>query len=304
MMVNNNSNKNYYCAGLSVDVEDGISIVMHDHFNIIMDPTDRVISNTNKILRIFKKNKVRGTFFILGEVAENYPDLLKQIDTDGHEIGVHGYNHEQIFKYTPERLKETLSRTKHLIEDVIGKQVFGFRAPAFSIDQHTSWALSVIAECEFFYDSSIFPSKSIRYGWEGFPKDICKLNFNHSLKLIEVPLSVTQIFGKSIPVGGGGYLRYFPLWWTKKAIANIIKERPAVVYLHPYELDKEKYPEYFYEALSSAPLKKRMQLRFYRYKKDTVEFKLNKITKDFHFAPMIEIIQMIENQSGIREISL
>lgn len=129
------------------------------------------------------------------------------------------------------------------------------------------------------------------------------MNLGNSNFLVEVPLSVSRFSGRDIPVGGGGYLRYFPYWWTRKAIKGIVSERPAIVYLHPYELDKEKYPAFFYKALASSPLKKQVQLRFYRYKKSTVESKLDRLTKEFACAPMFEVIQHTEKQ-GIKEIDL
>ncbi len=296
--------KKPHVAALTVDVEDGVSIAMQDFFNIQMDPTDRVITNMNIILSMFDQNQVKATFFILGEIVEKYPELLRQIDKEGHEVGVHGYHHDQMFRLSPQKLETDLSRAKGLIEDAIGKQVNGFRAPAFSINQKTAWALDVIEKVGFTYDSSIFPSRSLRYGWNGFSKDICRLKLADSRSLIEFPLSVYRIPGKDIPVGGGGYLRYFPYWWTSKALKSIVSERPAVIYLHPYELDKEKYPDYFHKALASAPAKKRFQLQFYRYKKKTVESKLNLLTRQFGCAPMIEVLHEFEKQRKMKEYTV
>jgi polysaccharide deacetylase family protein (PEP-CTERM system associated) len=293
-----------YFSALTVDVEDGVNIAMKDFFNVQMDPTERVLSNMDTILSLFNRNHVKATFFILGEVVAKYPELLRRIDAEGHEVGVHGYNHDQIFRLTPEKLKNELIRAKGLIEEITGKQVHGFRAPAFSINQKTAWALQVIEKTGFIYDSSIFPSRSLRYGWKGFPKEICRLNLNGSRLLIEVPLSVFRVPGKDIPVGGGGYLRYFPYWWTRKALKKIVLQRPAIIYLHPYELDTEKYPDFFYRSLSAAPLKRQIQLQFYRYKKNTVASKLDRLTREFVCAPMIEIIQQAQAQNNIKEISL
>lgn len=290
-------------SALTVDVEDGINIAMKDFFNVRMDPTERVLSNMDTILTLFNKNQVKGTFFILGEVVEKYPELLKQIDKEGHEVGVHGFYHDQIFRLTPEKLENQLIRAKSLMEDITGKQVYGFRAPAFSLNHDTAWALPVIAKTGFTYDSSIFPSRSLRYGWKGFSKDICRLNFGDA-SLVEVPLSVTRLKGRDIPVGGGGYLRYFPYWWTRKALKGIVSERPAIIYLHPYELDNEKYPEFFYKALASASLKKQVQLRFYRYKKASVAGKLDKLTREFECAPILDVIQYADKQLEIEEIKL
>lgn len=293
-----------HVSALTVDVEDGVNIAMKDFFNVRMDPTDRVLSNMDTILTLFDRNHVKATFFILGEVVDKYPELLRRIDEEGHEVGVHGYNHDQIFRLTPGKFEKELYRAKSLIEDITGKQVNGFRAPAFSINQKTAWALPVIAKAGFTYDSSIFPSRSLRYGWKGFSKNICRLNLDGTMKLMEVPLSVSRILGRDIPVGGGGYLRYFPLWWTRKALKEIMLERPVIIYLHPYELDREEYPNFFYKALESASFKKQAQLRFYRFKKGTMESKLDQLTKELECAPMIEVIQQAEEQKNIKEIVL
>ena len=289
---------------MSIDVEDGINIAMRDYFNIHMQPTSRVLLNMNKILKLFEINKVKGTFFILGEVVEKYPDLVKQIDAAGHEVGVHGYYHNQIFRLTPQLLRDELTRTKDLIENITGKKVCGFRAPAFSISPETAWALHVIAECGFKYDSSIYPSKLRRYGWNDFPRQISKINLGNSTSLFEVPLSVMNIMGRNFPVCGGGYLRYLPYFLTRRIFLSISKKNPVIVYLHPYELDTVKYPDYFYEARAKSSLKQKLPLLFYRYKKGTVMEKLDRLTKEFRFIPLNEIIIKMEEAGNISEIRI
>ena len=300
---NHNAGNSFYSA-LTVDVEDGINISMRDSFNIEMQPTDRVVDNVDRILEICAGNNVKATFFILGEVAEFFPDLIKRIDASGHEIGIHGYHHDQIFRLTPQKLRIELTRAKRLMEGLIGRKISGFRAPAFSINAQTSWALQIIAECGFEYDSSIFPSKSGRYGWRGFSKQVCNIRLDNSSSLIEVPLSVINVMGRDIPVCGGGYLRYFPYILTRKAFLAISKKRPVIVYLHPYELDTERYPEYFYRARSKANLKQKLPLMIYRFKKDTVKAKLESLTREFRFLPLNAIISNLNKAHLIPEISV
>jgi len=295
---------NKHIASLTVDVEDGINISMRDNFNVEMEPTNRVEDNMEVILEICERNGVKGTFFILGEVAKAFPDMVRRIVAAGHETGVHGYRHDQMFKLTPAKLKSDLEHTRALMQDLTGQEIKGFRAPAFSINTRTSWALPVIAGCGFSYDSSIFPSLSLRYGWKNFSKDICRINLGDSLSLVEVPLSVVNLMGRDIPVGGGGYLRYFPYSWTRRALERISRERPAIVYLHPYELDTERYPDYYHEAISNSPLKKRLFLSLYRFKKDTVKSKLDRITREFEFLPLHKIIEQMEEKKHISEITL
>ncbi len=293
-----------HIASLTVDVEDGINISMRDNFKVEMEPTARVVDNVEVILEICESNGVKATFFILGEVAGKFPAMIKRIADRGHEIGVHGYEHDQIFKLTPDKLKSDLERARALMEDLTGQEIRGFRAPAFSINTRTSWALPLIAGCGFSYDSSIFPSLSLRYGWKNFSKDICRIDLGHSVSLLEVPLSVYKMMGRDIPVGGGGYLRYFPYSFTRRALQSISKYRSPIVYLHPYELDTERYPDYYHEAIAKSPLKQRILLSLYRYKKDTVKSKLDRITREFEFLPLKGIIDKLEENHSIPTITL
>lgn len=288
----------------TIDVEDGISIAMRDHFNIQMDPTERVKTNTEIILSLLESHQVKATFFILGEVARKYPELVKKISRQGHEIGAHGYSHKQYYLLPPEDVKQEVFTTKALLEDITGRSVFGHRAPAFSIMPTTAWALSIIEEVGFIYDSSIMPIRTSHYGWPGIRRDIHALLLPDDRKLIEVPLSVVNILGKTIPACGGGYLRYFPYGFTRKAFQIIQSQRPVIVYLHPYELDIAKYPDYFYAAQDSLSFSKRLPIKLFRLNKGTVKRKLNSLLKEFHFGPMIEIINEQKEFSGIPTSSL
>ena len=270
----------------TVDVEDGINIAMRDHFNIEMEPTRRGADNTARLLDLFAKYDVKTTFFILGQIATSFPDLVKRIEEEGHEVAVHGYDHVQFFKLTPLQLKEDLYRAKNTIEGVIGKEVGGFRAPAFSVIPSTAWALNIIAEMGFKYDSSIMPAKVGRYGWPGFSEAIQRLHLTNGLQLIEVPLTVTRILGRSLPVGGGGYLRLFPFWFTRQALRKRQNGHAPVVYIHPYEIDTQRYPEYFYQALKASSLKKQLLLKSIRFRKETVMSKVEKLLNLFTFDRM------------------
>lgn len=283
-------NNNIYNSALTIDVEDGINILMRDVFNVEMAPTGRVVDNVNILLELFEEKNVKGTFFILGEIAEHYPRLVKDIASKGHELGVHGFHHDQIFKMTPEKALYDIMRAKELIEDVSGNKVYGFRAPAFSVSENTKWIFDILAELGFKYDSSVMPVYAGRYGWPEMGVDIKCVQLKNGNSIIEVPMSTANIFGKKMPACGGGYLRYFPYIFTKLAFNQILKQRPAILYLHPYEIDTVKYPDYFYKAKSTLPLKRRFPLSFYRLKKGTVLGKLNLLLDEFKFMPVNDII--------------
>lgn len=286
-------------SALTIDVEDGVNILMRDLFGKEMAPTGRVLDNMEVLLDLFSKYEVRATMFILGEIAAAYPSLLKKIASRGHELGVHGYHHDQIFKLTPDKAREDIARAKALIEEVSGQEVHGFRAPAFSIYKETSWALDIIAELGFRYDSSIVPASANRYGWPGFKQEIHRMKLPGGGSLIEVPLSVSPFLGRSIPACGGGYLRYFPYAMTRRAFLKIQKERPVIVYMHPYELDTGKYPDFFYKAKASLDLKQRIPLSFYRLNKGTVKRKLENLIREFPFKSMNELLNDMEMHDGI-----
>jgi len=291
-------------SAFTIDVEDGINISMRDNFRQEMEPTERVISNVDVILDICASNEVKATFFILGEVAEKYPDLVRRISKEGHEIGVHGYYHDQVFKLTPAKFEEEMRRAKGLLENITGKEVPGHRAPAFSIGEQTAWALPVLAKCGFKYDSSIVPTNMSRYGWAGFPRDMVKLNLENDLDLVEVPIPVLSILGRKLPVCGGGYLRYFPLFFTDRAFSSILRSQPVIMYMHPYELDTEKYPDYFYEGIRSLSLRKALPLYIYRFQKGTVRRKLHTLLGKYTFMPLQDIIAEREAGGMIKEVSL
>jgi len=289
-------------SAFTVDVEDGISIAMRDAFSKRTEQTDRVVYLTRKILDLLSEKSVNGTFFILGQVAEKFPALVKDIANRGHEVGVHGYNHLQFFRMTPEEAYGELSSARKLIEDLTGTRVFGHRAPAFSITPETKWGLDVIAEAGFVYDSSIMPAKMRRYGWPGFSKDISMVKTSKGNELTEVPLSVLSVFGRDIPVCGGGYLRLFPERFTKLAMRRIMNERPAIVYIHPYELDTEPYPDFYFDELNKTGFLNRYKMKSMWINRKSVYPKLSSLLTDFKFGTMINVIRDQKNLQGELEL--
>lgn len=270
----------------TVDVEDGVSIAMRDVFNEQVSQTRRVVYTTNQILELLSKFNTKATFFTLGQVAETFPTLIKSIANEGHEISVHGYNHLQFFRMTPKQAKEELSRAKKILEDLSGQEIMGHRAPAFSVMPATAWALDIIAECGFRYDSSIIPIKGKRYGWPGFPEQPVILRTLKGNQLVELPISVTKIFGKSIPFSGGGYLRLYPFEFTKWAFQREIRKGVVNLYLHPYELDTDRYPDYYFQAMKTHSLPLQLKMRSNWIGRKGVYGKLEALLKRYDFGPI------------------
>ena len=275
---------------LTIDVEDYHSVIGRDWLDRDGPPTRAVVENTRRLLALMAERDVRGTFFVLGEVAESFPELVREIAAGDHELGVHGYYHRQIFKLTPESFRQEVEPAKLLIEEIAGVTVQGHRAPAFSIMPNTSWALGVLADVGFRYDSSIFPIKGRRYGWPGFPLDIHRMRLDGGKTMIEAPLSTVNVFGRRFPACGGGYLRHFPSGLTQWAIRRVEHDRPAIVYLHPYEIETPC------AAISTEHLKPGAAARVQRFhrlqvrNRHTVERKIHALLDAFEFAPLGEIV--------------
>ena len=205
----------------------------------------RVEKNTYRILDLLQEYGVKATFFVLGWVAEHYPQLVKNIYAAGHEVACHGYNHRLIYHLTPPEFREDCRRAKSVLEEITGKPVIGYRAASYSIVNKTLWALDVLIEEGFTYDSSIFPIRHDIYGIPGaerFPYQIKR----PSGKIHEFPLSTVNVHIANrevrVPVAGGGYLRLFPVWFLRKALSRIneVEGRPTIVYFHPWEIDPDQ----------------------------------------------------------------
>lgn len=237
--------------------------------------TERAVRNTRLLLGILRQHQVRATFFVLGLLAERFPEVVAEIAADGHEIGSHGYSHRPVFDIGPAAFADELARSVSLLESISGKRVLGYRAPDFSITAESLWALDIIADQGLLYDSSIFPVRTSRYG---IP-DACRCPHRLDNGLVELPLSTVQWGGRRWPVAGGGYLRLCPYAVTRWAIRRIQSEGiPAVVYLHPYELDPAELDEIGW----SVPARLRLTQGFSRQR---VRARLEQSLRDFKFSP-------------------
>jgi len=230
------------CNILTVDVEDYFqvsgfeTVVKRDQWDSF---PSRVESSTRLLLELFAEADVQGTFFVLGWIAERYPHLVQQIRDAGHEIASHGYWHRLVYSQTPDEFRSDLQESRRAIKAACGVQVTAYRAPSFSITEKSMWALDILAEEGFHIDSSIFPMRHDRYGVPDANPRIHERNTKlHTI--LEIPPSVWRSRFGAVPVGGG-YFRLLPLSLTIKAMKEIRQSgSPAMLYLHPWEVDPEQ----------------------------------------------------------------
>ncbi len=225
---------------LTVDVEEYFhATIFHDVIprKEWEERAGRVASSVDRLLERFDEWGVHATFFVLGWVAERQPAMIRRIAGAGHEVGSHGQTHELIYNQTPDVFREEIRRARSTLEDLAGAPVRGFRAPTFSITERSLWALPILAEEGFHYDSSIFPIHHDRYGIPRFPRFPVRLDWG-GRSLVEVPLSTWKIGPWSLPVSGGGYLRHLPLSWICRGLERVRREGGVpVLYVHPWEID-------------------------------------------------------------------
>jgi len=291
---------------LTLDVEDGWSIFSRDWLSREIEVTDAVVRDTEWVLDALGQQNIRATFFILGNVAQKFPSLIRRIVDGKHEIGVHGFSHKQIFKLTKEEFRSEVADIKKLLEDIISAPVPGYRAPAFSVIPKTSWALEVLAEEDFVYDSSIVPCQNSRYGWPGFSRDICKVDLRGGRSIIEVPMTIVNfpVIGKGF-VTGGGYIRHFPYCLSSFMIKLVQKHGPAVVYMHPYEFGKEIYPLSFSHLSKEKEKRALRHLKFASRNRKYMPCKLKKLLSEFKFSTIGRLIETAKScPGGINSVKL
>lgn len=270
---------------ITVDVEDYFHV---SAFSKQVDSTSwqdfqpRVEHNTHRILDLFDEYQVTGTFFVLGWVAERFPLLVRAIADRGHEIGCHGYSHKLIFNQTVDEFRQETARAKTYLEDQIQHAVLGYRAASYSITNRSLWALDILVEHGFKYDSSIFPIYHDRYGIPNSPRWPHRIDTMNGGSLIEFPLS-TLVLGKFLlPVAGGGYFRIYPYQLTRFALARINQKEqmPFIFYLHPWEIDQNQ------------PRIRTSWISCFRHyiNLSKCEMRLRKLMQDFTFVTANEVV--------------
>ena len=288
---------------LTVDVEDYHDQLALDFQDRIVPPDEEAVRATDRLLELFAEFEVQGTFFILGEIAEYFPELVVRIAKQGHHLGVHGYHHLHVFRQSPEQFRQSIDRAKKRIEDIAGRPADAHRATGFSINEKsgTMWALDILAELGFKYDSSIYPFRGRRYGMPTAPRFAYRHELSDGRWIWEVPPSTVVTFGRRWPVCGGGYLRLFPLWITDWAIRRLNAEKgAAVIYLHPYETELAPH----IEPLSGLPFLKRCHFYFFNYqqllrRKHTIP-KLRYLLQRYPFGTIEQAVAEISPQTSER----
>jgi polysaccharide deacetylase family protein (PEP-CTERM system associated) len=241
---------------LSIDLEDYFHVeafagsVSREQWS---DFPARVEVNTHRLLDIFDRFDVKATFFVLGWVAWRFPGLVRQVQERGHDLACHSYWHRRIYTLTPNEFRADTRQARDTIEQIAGVRVSGYRAPSWSVTKDSLWALDILADEGFTYDSSIFP---IRHDIYGIP-NASRYPYFHAgpqgEQLLEIPPATLRISGTNLPAAGGGYFRIFPMAYTEWAFRQFESElRPLVFYLHPWELDPE-------QPRIAGPLKSRLR---------------------------------------------
>lgn len=229
---------------MTVDVEDYFHVAaFSDVIDVNKWPeyTCRVERNTQRLLALFDRKDIKATFFVLGWVAERYPALVKEISAQGHELASHGYSHQLVYSQTPEVFKEETRKSKCILEDISGQEILGYRAASYSITSKSLWALDILAELGFTWDSSIFPIRHDNYGMPKSPEQPYQINTQYGV-LNEFPLTTAKVAGLSVPAAGGGYFRQYPYFLSKYLFnrASLNQTKPQIFYLHPWEIDAEQ----------------------------------------------------------------
>lgn len=273
---------------MTVDVEDYFQVaalaqsINTDQWDTI--PT-RVVDNTTRLLDLFDQHQVKVTHFVLGWVADKHPEIVREIHSRGHEVASHGYSHQLIYQQSPDVFRQETLRSKSLLEDIIGAPVAGYRAASYSITKRSLWALDILSEAGFTYDSSIFPIVHDRYGIANSPRQPYYIECQNGAQLLELPLSTESVFNQTIPIAGGGYFRLYPYWFTRWLYKRRVKkQQPFIFYLHPWEIDHQQ-PKVEVSWFS----------KFRHYNNlDKCEQRLQQLLQEFKFGTMTDYIATLD----------
>lgn len=233
----------------------------------------RVEANVDRILEIFSASGIQGTFFTLGWVAKRYPQMVKRISDQGHEVASHGWEHIRVTTQSPDEFSADIIRTRALLEDLTGEQVKGYRAASYSIGAQNLWALDKIADAGYLYSSSIVPIVHDLYGMPDAPRFAFRAAHD---RLLEIPVTTLSLAGRNINCAGGGWFRLFPYWFSRWALQRInrVEGQPGIFYFHPWEIDPDQPRQV------NIPLKTRVR---HYLNLDRMESRLLRLVEDFRW---------------------
>lgn len=266
---------------MTVDLEDWpIAVLGADH-----DISGRVVENTKRVLQLLAWHNVRATFFVLTKVALRFPELIQEVHAAGHEIASHGHSHELLTQISPRRFEQDVRLSVEILTDLIGERPIGYRAPAFSIVEETRWAGAILSDLGFKYSSSVFPIRHPRYGIPTAPRGVHRWP---GCGLLECPPATVRLMGRNWPVAGGGYFRLIPGGAIRWALRRMNRAgMPAVVYLHPYELDVSGVSEHVAEGVQVESRRHLTQALF----RSRVEPRMHRLLESFSFLPLRDLLQ-------------
>lgn len=271
---------------LSIDLEYWHSAeFVSDHASNIIE--NQIEKSVVPILDLLDKYDVKATFFVLGVLAENNPSIVKMVHEKGHEIASHCYSHKPLHVLGKKGFENELKKSIEILEGITKEEVIGFRAPSFSVNNSTRWAFEMLEKAGIRYDSSVFPIETSLYGVPDAPLQIYNPSINDIAledpdgMIVEFPLSTVKLF-RNIPISGGFYFRLLPYWFVKFAIKKINLERPAIIYLHPWETSADT-------PRLNLPLTHKF-VTYYGLRNTLKKFE--KILQDFKFAPVREVLEL------------
>lgn len=274
---------------LTVDVECWHQIMYRKLTGKLIAPSHETVQSTQQVLEVLKRRNVSATFFVLGYVAEAFPDLVKEIAGEGHEIAAHGYSHIPLSRLTPEAAREDIGRSIDLLSELTGRPIQGFRAAEFSIVRENLDSLEVLAELGLKYDSSIFPIVGPRYGINDFPLSVTKMRLG-TKSLVEVPPSAVRLVRRNVPVAGGGYFRLLPYRILRRAVRMVNHDgRPAVVYTHPYEIGLQRLRTGLSKGSITGVRGLGVELKFNLFR-GAMRDKLDALLDEFRFSSIEKVL--------------
>lgn len=295
---NNNSDSHNRLNAMTVDVEDYFHVSAFEDYipRSTWNNLDcRVEKNVDKILDSFSDRNIKATFFTLGWVAERYPQMIKRMVREGHELASHGWDHTRVVNHTPEQFAKDIARTKNVLEDIAGQAIYGYRAASYSINKTNLWAHDILREAGYLYSSSIAPIKYAQYGISDAPRFAHyrsgdkKVDGPSDNAILEIPITTVSIPKKNLPCGGGGWFRLYPYQCSKWALqwVNSHDKQACVFYFHPWEIDR------------AQPRQKNLdwKTKFRHYQNlNRMEQKVDRLLADFRWGRMQDVFDL-----GIQE---